>query len=258
MNPRWYGLSRPSDEGLLRSSPIGIASYCMDTLEENRNSTEDFNKRWKDDYDAWVTNSKTRKTILAALDENVSVEELNAVKKLIAFEVGSLWRSYPRKSNDDTRFNKLRNRVRQHALIADIRDYVHRKTGNEVKAYVQDPTYTASDKPFLQSLKLEQLQDPQGFLMIDGDTLVYSIKASIPVMQILVDVFEKKPAMILWRHYIERNSTMRPDSTDHDAVRSDPMSPRVEKLISTYWPRKLGNFDNAFLYGIHTRLHVGY
>lgn len=118
------------------------------------------------------------------------VEKLKPINKVLAFETGSFWRSYSGNYDDDTRFRGLRDRAWQHALIKDIRDFVTSKTGNEVKAYVQDPSYTADDEPFLQNLGLEQLEDPEGFLRVDEHTLVCSIKARIPVMQIIADIME--------------------------------------------------------------------
>lgn len=255
MNPHWYepidGINASNVEPL---NPLQVVSQSYDTIEENKLTKEGFDEwlggailNWQAD-ETWGTIQQTF--------ANISDEDLSRVKKIIAFEIGSMWRAYAWDETFEHRNEKLEDRVWEHNLIKDMGDYLRQRTGNELKLYVQDPTYTEEDMEFLQDLGIEPLEEPTGFTEIDEHTLVYNVVAPIPVMQITADMV-KQPAVILWRSFVEHGKSSCPDYYDNDylALKSDPISPRVESLLQNYRDYGFGDIG-GYLFGDHTRLYV--
>lgn len=137
------------------------------------------------------------------------------VNKIIAFSCGSI-------SNKDYDCSRS---LKQHAFILTIRDVLEnrrRSSGagaGEIRCYVQDPAYTDVDRTVLLEHGITVLEDPQGFLEVDGDSAVLSFASNVPVKQIVADI--ARPAMIAWetvghqdghkRKYLECLSLTRAD-----------------------------------------------
>lgn len=67
-----------------------------------------------------------------------------------------------------------------------------------IKAYCQDPIYTATDRELLDRLDVDVLDDPDAILEIDRSTIVLSICPSIAVKQIVADDQEFWPMAMVW------------------------------------------------------------
>jgi hypothetical protein len=259
MNPYWYERSNctggVSHEPL---NPLQIVTRSYDIPEGENFSTGEFNVWWSEAVENWETAKPWRNIEMSIQQtfENIPNKNLPPINKIIAFEIGSVWRQYANNKPYEHRYEGVEDRVSQHALIRAIGVYLRQRTGNKVQTCVQDPTYTAEDLPFLQHLGLEQLEEPAGFTNFDQHTLVYSVNAGIPVMQIIADM-ERTPAMIFWREAVEHNTLFRADDYggDYLAVKSDPISPRVELLLRNYRQYRFGEIG-IFLFGDHTRLYV--
>jgi hypothetical protein len=262
MNPYWFEPSNRTGPIPRTLNPFEVKSYSYNTCDEER--IQHFEEMWTSYHREWQEElmptqqeeeeeENIRKTLLEGLAK-IPTANFIGINKVIAFGIGSPWRSYSGRYSDDHRFEGLEDRIWQHALVKDIRDYVQKFNRENVRAYVQDSRYTPEDSPVLQYMALEPLEDPMGFLDVDEHTLVYSVYARTPVMQILADAIINPPAMILWRHIAKYNGDYDPDRWD-ERMKWDPISPRVHNLLQKYWPYEFGKIP-SFLYDSHTRLYV--
>jgi hypothetical protein len=67
-----------------------------------------------------------------------------------------------------------------------------------IKAYCQEPVYSATDKELLSQLDISVLENPDGFLEIDQYSIVLCIAPSAPVNQIIADDEKYWPMAIIW------------------------------------------------------------
>ncbi|KAK2029956.1 hypothetical protein LX32DRAFT_342620 [Colletotrichum zoysiae] len=85
----------------------------------------------------------------------------------------------------------------QHAVALFVAQILEKRFSREIPVYCQDPEYTQASIELLHCAMVEEvLNDPQGFLDVDENTVVISIDPSIPVKQIITDL--ARPAMIIW------------------------------------------------------------
>lgn len=116
--------------------------------------------------------------------------DIPPVQKIVAFACSTMtW-------DDEARH---RSTV-QHTLILTIRDCLAKRrqfsNPSTVKCFVQDPLYTSTDRQVLGDQGITVLDDPNGFLEIDEETIVLSHAPDIPVRQITADI--TRPAMMIW------------------------------------------------------------
>lgn len=111
------------------------------------------------------------------------------VNKVIGFGLG------PFTLEDD-----LHNRraIVQHDMLSSLHDLVaHKSGGAPVGCFAQDPGYEAEERNILGSLNVLTADDPQGFLMLDDESVVMAIAPDVPVKQIVLDLC--RPVAILWQ-----------------------------------------------------------
>jgi hypothetical protein len=74
-----------------------------------------------------------------------------------------------------------------------------------VRCLIQDPWYSKIDKEFLGSMGFRVIDDPTGFLAVDGRSFVMCVAPDVPVKQIVADM--RWPAGMLW-------NTVKPPDED--------------------------------------------
>jgi hypothetical protein len=114
------------------------------------------------------------------------------ITKVVAFALGSM-------ENIDER-EKLERSTYQHALLLSIVDFLRARvnvsaSGN-LRCYIQDPAYGSVDQSMLQGLGISTIDDPEGFLEVDEETVILSCNPDVPVRQIIADI--AAPAIIIW------------------------------------------------------------
>ncbi|KAM7207200.1 hypothetical protein V8F20_002466 [Naviculisporaceae sp. PSN 640] len=143
------------------------------------------------------------------------------VSKIVAFACGAIVDS-PRAQMDEM---TVFRRMMQHAFVLTLRECLQRKQqGRPVRLLAQDPGYHDADKQVLRRANIEIVDDPDGWLEVDQNTLVFSIRPAVPVRQIIADI--AAPAVMIWRK-------VKPESAVPVAWR-DESSPRVEAMIQNY------------------------
>jgi hypothetical protein len=110
-----------------------------------------------------------------------------SINKIVCFGLGSL--AHPR---EDTR---PRSNI-QHAAVESMMEILKEKTGGGVRCLAQEPAYLDSDKELLKTIGIETIEDPNGFLEVDGNTLVISAAPNVCVRQIVADL--QWPGAMLW------------------------------------------------------------
>jgi hypothetical protein len=84
----------------------------------------------------------------------------------------------------------------QHAAVESLMEILNKRNGTHIRCYAQDPDYDESDKELLKAIGIEVIEDPKGFLEVDGNTLVVTVAPNIAVRQIVADL--QWPAAMLW------------------------------------------------------------
>ncbi|RAL06731.1 SRR1 family protein [Aspergillus homomorphus CBS 101889] len=152
--------------------------------------------------------------------------KLPRITKIIGFSCGSMVRKLEGREclNARSRF--------QHAFLIALKEYLDARnfetTGQEVRLYVQDDTYLERDIAIIRQFGLQVLQNPEGFLVVDEETLVFSCRPDTPVRQVVADL--ALPAMMLWDH--ERDPTKVNGRLGQ--LIYDPWSPRLDALMRFY------------------------
>ena len=117
--------------------------------------------------------------------------EAITITKIVAFGLGTLGK---------TNLGQLPVRsYAQHAATLTIAAVLKERNisqGLDVQCFSQDPWYNETDIEFLGGLGITVLKDPEGFLEIDEQTLVFSVGPDVPVRQIVADV--QWPAAMVW------------------------------------------------------------
>lgn len=67
--------------------------------------------------------------------------------------------------------------IAQHAIILKLANHF----GVQENCFVQDPIYDEVDKEVLTRRGMTILDDPQGFLEVDDDTIFFSCCPNVPV-----------------------------------------------------------------------------
>ena len=116
------------------------------------------------------------------------------INNIVGIACGSLSRPY--------RYNS----AVQHALLVTVKNWLKRNglDEKELPCYVQDPEYTNVDRRILHDVGLQVIDDPDGFLKVDEQSIVLSIGANIPVKHIIADI--ARPAIVIWLKVEEMNN----------------------------------------------------
>lgn len=179
---------------------------------------------------------------------------LPGITKIIAFACSSMSRD-----DDNTRHRS----ASQHALILTLRDMLQAsQPGVQIKCLAQDPVYTEVDKTVLAELGVAVVDDPQGFLEVDDQSVVLSFSPNVPVRQIITDL--ARPVVLAWDTVLTEEQTIsrwakvhEPPKTwgsaeDLEACLCDPESSRVRAMIREEYVQveKLGatGFGDASVY----------
>jgi hypothetical protein len=110
------------------------------------------------------------------------------INKIVGYALGSYYA-----------FGKVweKRSLLQHALILLLRDILSFNDGRgEVKCFLQDPIYDLEEKKTHEALGMTVVDDPEGFLIVDDESVVVSIAPNVPVKQIVLDLC--RPAGIIW------------------------------------------------------------
>lgn len=112
------------------------------------------------------------------------------ITKVVAFALGSM------QDNDHGETPEFS--AYQHALLLNLKKFLCQKEeiSGRLFCYAQDPAYGAVDRSILQESGVTVVDDPQGFLEVDEETVVISCRPNIPVKQIIADT--ALPAMMIW------------------------------------------------------------
>ncbi|OJJ83740.1 uncharacterized protein ASPGLDRAFT_35764 [Aspergillus glaucus CBS 516.65] len=109
------------------------------------------------------------------------------------------------------------------------------QNGNKVKCYAQDPANNGVGDKFLESIGINPLRDPKGFLEVDAETFI-SASPDQPIRQVIADL--EKPAVILWKS-VEKEP-------QDESYGTDPVSSRVLDMVKEYEQLLLDYVDNMF------------
>lgn len=161
-----------------RFMSLGVTNYqlpdCPVPIEQLRARFHEIKARW---------DSSSKCEEFRSLMENI---HLPPIKKIVAFACGTL--SHPFEKSPAT----------QHAFTLTLRDCLSAKQpGTIIECLAQDPGYYEEDKQVLREAGIVPVDDPNGFLEVDEDTVVFSQIPSAPIRQIIADI--ARPAMMIWR-----------------------------------------------------------
>ncbi|KAL4892822.1 hypothetical protein BDV59DRAFT_202199 [Aspergillus ambiguus] len=112
----------------------------------------------------------------------------------------------------------------QHNFLITVQKALreHDLAAEDVECYVQDPAYCEADRRVLQTFGIQVVDDPEGFLLMDEGSLVFSCAPNICVKEIVADIV--RPPVLIWCKVEE-------DNPEYSST--DPNSPRVLKMIET-------------------------
>ncbi|KAL4954412.1 hypothetical protein BDW69DRAFT_163215 [Aspergillus filifer] len=110
----------------------------------------------------------------------------------------------------------------QHVLLLTIRNALQGSDigSDAVACYAQDPAYTETDQSVLERSGIQVVEDPEGFLRMDDQSLVFCCAPNICNKQIIADI--ARPAILIL-------DTVREDDPEYPVT--DPHSPRVHEMI---------------------------
>lgn len=197
-------------------------STQQSSLEDTRAAFKTYRDRWEASEDC-----------LRLRFSMVSTTSLPGITKIIAFACSSI-------SCDD---DQLRHRsAPQHALILTLRDMLQAsQQGVQIKCLAQDPAYTEVDRLVLSEVGITVVDDPQGFLEVDDQSVVLSFSPNVPVRQIITDL--ARPVILAWDTVHTEEQTIsrwakvfEPPKTytsaeELEACICDPESSRVRAMI---------------------------
>ena len=122
------------------------------------------------------------------------------VKSVVAFGNGSLADTTTTSAFgthvDEARFRE--NSRYQHALMLTVGELYDTKneSGSSVQYYAQEPRSQEIDRAVLGTWNITVVDDPEGFLRVDDESVVISIHSAIPLRQIVCEI--AKPAVLIW------------------------------------------------------------
>ncbi|PYI27245.1 hypothetical protein BP00DRAFT_419021 [Aspergillus indologenus CBS 114.80] len=137
----------------------------------------------------------------------VAAREKHTITNFVGFACGTMFGDSPAAT--------------QHALVWTV-IRLFRKDGKgesdePLACSLQDPIYDAQDKRVLNLLKMNVVDDPQGFLDVEDSSIVFTCNADVPVKEIVLDI--ARPAIMIIDDITRINSIY------------DPVTNRVLKAI---------------------------
>jgi len=152
-------------------------------LQIRSRALTDMKAHYQSSRKAWL-DSQTFLSLKAQLD---SITFPVSINKIVCFGLGTMAHPYENK--------RPRSNI-QHAAVESLMEILKKRHGDDIRCYAQDPAYVDSDKALLESIGIETIEDPKGFLEVDGKTLVVSVAPNVCVRQIVADL--QWPGAMLW------------------------------------------------------------
>lgn len=112
------------------------------------------------------------------------------VSRLVGFALGDI-------TAEDLEGRAPVRSAMQHAFLLTLQDILReRQHVSQLPCYAQDIAYNETDKTILAESGCTVLDDPQGFVEVDDESVVVSLYPNCPVKEIIHDL--AKPAVIIW------------------------------------------------------------
>ena len=158
----------------------------------NKFSKEKVEERFQN-WNAQWEKSKTYQTLLAKL----LLSNLGGINKILAYGNGSIAdiEAYSGMCQDGDPEYWYKRHVYQHGVMLLIH-YLVKASGQQATCYAQDPVYTNIDKSVLGEHDIEILEDPEGFDMIDNESVVICFCPDFPMKQIAWHC--ARPKILIW------------------------------------------------------------
>lgn len=169
--------------------------------DENHTTIEDIRAAFLRQREAWLQTNTYH--ALAQQVRAFTPAQAAAITKIVGFGLGKLTPTSralaPCAEKEERSLNRA---LVQHAAVQTIADILQDLNGGrKVKCYVQDPVNKGIGDEFLNLIGVTPLNDPKGFLEVDGRTLVVSVNPDQPVRQVLADL--QWPRAMLWNTVVE-------------------------------------------------------
>lgn len=193
------------------------------SLKDTRDAFHSYRGTWEASEDC-----RRLKSSMAA------AASLPGITKIIAFACSSM-------SRDDA-YTRHRSAT-QHALILTLRDLLQAsQPGVQIRCLAQDPVYTEVDRAVLAEVGVTVVDDPQGFLGVDDQSVVLSFSPNVCVRQIITDL--ARPVVLAWDTVLTEEQTIdhwaaayelphkgSRSAEDVEARLCDPESSRVRAMV---------------------------
>ncbi|KAI1821443.1 hypothetical protein F4861DRAFT_551749 [Xylaria intraflava] len=147
---------------------------------------------------------------------------LDTATQVMGVGLGGIAISPEKRKPDDPMYS---DSAMQYCLLLNILDRIKRVgIPDEVAGFVQNPVLAHYAKNIRRRAGVKILDDPDGFLEIDHLTILISIWPTCPVKYIVAGIIRRFG--IIW------NVCLTEQSEDSGLLYTDPMSPRVEEMLS--------------------------
>ncbi|KAL2858603.1 hypothetical protein BJY01DRAFT_201399 [Aspergillus pseudoustus] len=181
-----------------------------------RRSIDDIHRVFKTALHIWEESDTWRQLKATFL----TIRTLPNIRKIIAFACGTM-------SFADEVPGSSYNAIFQHAFLVSLQRLLQKQKDTSdqqrITCSVQDPAYTDGDRVVLATYGISILDDPEGFLVVNDESLVFSCAPDIPVKQIIVDIASL--AIIIWDRVGDGS----------DSGEADPDSPRVRQVMARFY-----------------------
>ncbi|KAF2721992.1 hypothetical protein K431DRAFT_345957 [Polychaeton citri CBS 116435] len=137
--------------------------------------------------DEWEGSKTCRE--LRGLLSSISTSK-HKIGKVVAFACNSMARGYSQTSGNPDHPAPAKRAAYQHALALTLTESFSGGNESAVAAdaplcYAQDPAYIDVDKAVLGTQGITVLEDPGGFIEVDGSTVIISCAPNVPVKQVV-------------------------------------------------------------------------
>ncbi|POS72624.1 hypothetical protein DHEL01_v208980 [Diaporthe helianthi] len=214
----------------------------MNTLETQRVALP-----WDEDY-LWLRNT-------------IMVVPLLPIDRIIALACGSM--------SGENGAQRRRSMI-QHTVMLDLWRQLSRRSRSNtgIQCFAQDPAYTEVDKQVLSQYDVAVVNDPNGFIAVNDNSVVLSFCPDVPVRQIITDI--ARPAILVWdtvrsekrtiKRWAKARGEQPPEAMAHgrkppkakfgaeelEACKTDPASSRVREMIAKDY-HAISQWNHEFL-----------